>query len=190
MSKSDQIVAAVILGVLGIVGSVIGVVFANHDSGTQHPVAAHGSVTSPSRTYNPIPSGDTASQPSEPSPANVGASSIAFQGPIAFDGNNGIDFDVNPPTSQGYNDTVGLDTAVPSILAEDGSHVAQWPKAGIPTQAACHEWVLTHPLGSVAVQVGTQLCIYSIGQHTAYLRVTGIDMSTGTIDATVIVWSS
>ena len=190
MSRSEQIVAAVIGGLFVVAAAVISVVFAQRAT-TAHAPVPQGTVAAPASTTSSaaLPS-NAAIQAPAPTPTSAAPVSIMFRGPVEFSGNNGIDFDVNPPTSQGYNNTIGFDTAAPAIIAGSPNYVATWPSASVPTRGACNEWVLTHPLGNAPVQVGTQLCIHSVGLRTVYLKVTGMNAETGTISATVIVWSS
>jgi hypothetical protein len=190
MSGSDRIMAAIIGGFFVVAASIISVII------TQHNVAAN--VRSPDGTVIAHPT-NAGSATLPPSPASSGASrpaassdpaaNVIFSGPVEFDGNNCIDFDASPPTSDD-NCTVSLDTAPPAILAGSPNYVAAWPNTSMPTLVACREWVETHPLGSVPVQVGAQICIRSVGLRTIFLKVTGLDVEAGTINASVIVWSS
>jgi len=189
MSRSDQIIAAIILGLFGVAAAVIGVVLTQRSTiahvplstpTTVRPASANGSTPPPTPDRSPVV---------EPAASSPPAGTVVYRGPVEFSGNNGINFDVSPPTSDDF-DTVDLDTAPPAIQAGSPNYVAVWPNKGTPTQATCREWVETHPLGNAPVQVGTQVCIRSVGLRTVYLRVTGLDVEAGTISASVIVWSS
>jgi hypothetical protein len=190
MSRSEQIVAAIIGGLFAVAAAVIGVALTQHNASAHSLLPEGAPIAHPTNTDGAtLPPSPASSAASEPTASGVSDASIVFRGPVEFSGNDGIDFDVNPPTSNA-NDTVSLDTAPPAIETGSPNYVAVWPNRGIPTQAACREWVETHPLGSAPVQVGTKVCIRSVGLRTIYLKVTGLNVEAGTISASVIVWSN
>jgi hypothetical protein len=148
-------------------------------------------VTAPTTLPQASASASTVPSPTAgPSASNATVTAL-YKGTVEF-GNDGIDFDLNPPTARSGSTTLFIDNPPLNILSSSPQIImVTWPQSQKPTEADCQNLTTTHPVSSpILVHIGLQLCISTVENNVVYLKVTGTDDTDGLIDAYVIVWSS
>lgn len=169
----------------GLAAAVIGIIIWAAVRGIGHP-APHPSPSSSSTVVSSTsPATAISSLPNSETPPSPPA--VWYQRSITIT-NPGIQLDANPPVNGQSSCTISF---VNNYLHPCGNlTIAAWTESSVPTRAECHDSAQSNGVYQLPATSGTQICVVTEQQRTAYVTITSVSPDGSTAQATATVWNS